>query len=297
MSQAQPASAVIAISSHVARGSVGNRAMVFALERLGFETWSVPTILLPRHRGYGAVEAIVPDDGAFARLLDALVDGGRAAAVAGIVTGYFATAGEARAAAALVASAKAARPDALYLCDPVIGDSEKLYVPDDLASAVRDTLLPLADIATPNAFECAWLAGATDPRSATDPDYAALARALPPPAILVTSAPAMMRGHIANLLVTEREAILFEHPKVETHAKGTGDLLAALLLARRLKGQSIAKATETALASLFEVIAKTAKAGGDELMLPAFQDALVSPLASIVARRLGPRQIGRGGVR
>ena len=40
--------AVIAISSHVARGSVGNRAMVFALERLGFEVWAVPTIVAAR---------------------------------------------------------------------------------------------------------------------------------------------------------------------------------------------------------------------------------------------------------
>ena len=33
--------AVIVISSHVARGSVGNRAAVFALETLGFPVWAV----------------------------------------------------------------------------------------------------------------------------------------------------------------------------------------------------------------------------------------------------------------
>ena len=48
---------VISISSHVARGCVGNRAMVFALERLGFETWAVPTVLLPHHPGHGPAEA------------------------------------------------------------------------------------------------------------------------------------------------------------------------------------------------------------------------------------------------
>ncbi|MEP2575390.1 MAG: pyridoxal kinase, partial [Nitratireductor sp.] len=37
--------AVIVISSHVARGSVGNRAAVFALETLGYPVWAVPTVI------------------------------------------------------------------------------------------------------------------------------------------------------------------------------------------------------------------------------------------------------------
>ncbi|MBE0694401.1 MAG: pyridoxal kinase, partial [Aquamicrobium sp.] len=39
--------AVIVISSHVARGTVGNRAAVFALETLGLPVWAVPTVILP----------------------------------------------------------------------------------------------------------------------------------------------------------------------------------------------------------------------------------------------------------
>ncbi len=283
---------VISIASHVARGSVGNRAMVFALERLGFETWSVPTIVLAHHPGHGPVERIVPDADRFRSLLEALLAGGRAAEVAGIVSGYLASPEQARAVAALVEAVKTARPDALYLCDPVIGDRSPgggggLYVAEDLAKVIRDTLMPLADIATPNAFECTLLAQGETVAPETPSDLAALARMLALPAVLVTSAPAMMRGHIANLLVTERDAFLFEHREVKTPAKGTGDLLAALLLARRLMGQSLPKATETALASVFEIVARTAKAGADELMLAAFQDSIVTPHASVVARKLG----------
>jgi pyridoxine kinase len=43
---------VIVISSHVVRGSVGNRAAVFALETLGFPVWAVPTVVLPWHPGH-----------------------------------------------------------------------------------------------------------------------------------------------------------------------------------------------------------------------------------------------------
>jgi pyridoxine kinase len=278
--------AVIAISSHVARGSVGNRAMVFALERLGFNVWAVPTVLLPRHPGHGPGERIVADDAAFARLLDGLLAGERTSEVAGIVSGYLASPEQAQAVAALVRRVKAVRP-CLYLCDPVIGDAGRLYVSEGLAAAIRDELLPLADIATPNAFECAWLAGKPSD-GATESDLAAWAKNLAP-AVLVTSAPALMRGHIANLLVEGGQRWMFEHRAVATPAKGTGDLLAALLLARRLQGQPLELAVRIALSSVAEIVAGTAAAGADELDLAALQDALIQPRTPVQVRRLvGP---------
>ena len=277
------ADAVIAISSHVARGSVGNRAMVFALERLGFEVWAVPTVLLPYHPGHGPGQRIVPSDEAFARLLEDLIRDDRSKNVSGIVSGYLGSPAQAFAVAELVQIVKAARPDAIYLCDPAIGDGGNLYVDQGIAEAIRDRLLPLADAATPNAFESAWLSGALSDQQS---DFGALARNLPPPVVLVTSAPAMMRGHVGNLLVSDGETLLFEHPEIPAAAKGTGDLLAALFLARRLQGRTWAEAAQRGLASVCEIAARSAKAGADELMLPALQDSLVAPRATINVRRL-----------
>ena len=145
-------------------GSVGNRAMVFALERLGFEVWAVPTVLLPHHPGHGPGQRIVPSDEAFARLLEDLIRDDRSKNVSGIVSGYLGSPAQAGAVAELVKAVKTARPNAIYLCDPVIGDGGKLYVDQGIAEAIRDRLLPLADAATPNAFECAWLAGSAERR-------------------------------------------------------------------------------------------------------------------------------------
>jgi pyridoxine kinase len=280
---AKSAGAILSISSQVARGSVGNRAMVFALERLGFTVFAVPTVLLSYHPGHGLGTRIATDDKAFDSLLQELIQDGRAADIAGIVSGYLASEAQARAVARVVTTVKAARPDALYLCDPVIGDAGRIYVGDVLAAATRDHLIPLADTATPNAFECAWLAGQAD---AKNPDLAALARSLPPPTVLVTSAPALMRGQIGNLLVTDKETILFEHPELSTPVKGTGDLLAALLIARRLEGRDWSKAVELALSSVFEIVAGTTKAGADELMLAELQASIVQPHATINVRRM-----------
>jgi pyridoxine kinase len=278
-----PGPIVIAVSSHVARGSVGNRGAVFALERLGFAVWAVPTVLLPHHPGHGPSERIVPDDGAFGRMLDALVKDEERFPVAGILSGYFASARQADAVAGLVARVKSARADALYLCDPIVGDSGRLYVSDEIAESVRDRLMPLADAATPNAFECAWLAGCGE---SADPDLPALARRLSTPTVLVTSAPALMRGQTGNLLIAGGETLLLEHPQIETSIKGTGDLLGALFLARRLQGRSWAEAAQLALSSVFEVLSGSARAGAEELMLPALQDALIQPRAAIGMRKM-----------
>lgn len=277
---------VISFSSHVARGSVGNRAMVFALERLGFTVWAAPTIVLPHHPGHGPAERIVPDDSQFAALLQTLLEDSRGHAVAGIISGYFATPGQARAAARLVQGVRKEQPHAVYLCDPVVGDGEQFYVGPDLAAAIRDALLPLADVATPNAFETRWLAAAPD---AGEPDLGLLAGRLPPPTVLVTSAPALMRGHVGNLLVQPEAVHLIEHPAVPSAAKGTGDLVAALLLARRLQGHDWEKAAQLAISSVFEIIAGTAKDGADELLLAALQHALVQPRAPVNIRRIAAR--------
>ena len=87
--------------------------------------------------------------------------------------------------------------------------------------------------------------------------------------------------------MTETEATLFEHPLLATPVKGTGDLLAALLLARRLQGLDWPDAAERALASVFEILSGTVQAGADELMLAALQDAIVAPRVTIGRRRIG----------
>lgn len=278
-----PSGAVLLISSHVARGSVGNRAMTFTLERLGYTVWAVPTVLLPYHPGHGPVDRIVIDDNAFSSLLDSLCKDGAATGISGIVSGYLASPAQALTVRRIVETVKVANPDALYLCDPVIGDEGKLYVNSVLAETIRDALLPLADIATPNAFECTWLGGAAGD---SKPDLVALAQSLPVPAVLVTSAPALMRDAIGTLLVTGSETILFEHPKLATHLKGTGDLLAALLIGRKLAGADWPTASESALASVFEIVSKSVKANADEMMLSAFQHTLIEPRAHINVRRM-----------
>lgn len=275
--------AVLVISSHVARGSVGNRAAVFALETLGFPVWAAPTVILPWHPGHGPATRIVPPPDQFRGFMQDLARAPWRGELGAVLTGYLGDPSQAGAVADLVGALRKGNPGLMHVCDPVIGDRTGLYVPEATAEAIRDRLLPLADIATPNRFELEWLAGR---RLDTNTDILRAAADLGPARLLVTSAHAMMADATANLLVTSKRALLAEHRLVAHAPNGPGDLTAALFLARLLLGEDEGRALEKATAAVFEVLNRSVRAGSDELLLEQEADSLKHPLAMVTMRQL-----------
>ncbi len=282
MSEPAPG-AVIVISSHVIRGSVGNRAAVFALETLGYPVWAVPTVILPWHPGHGPSTRITVGAEDFDRLIDDLIRAPWTGEVRAVLSGYLGGAHQAEGVARLVEALRAKNPDLFYACDPVMGDAGGLYVPEATAIAMRDRLLPLASLATPNRFELSWLCGA-----ALESNAAILEAALSlgPPRMLVTSAIPMMQGSTGNLYLSGNHALLAEHRMIDNPPNGTGDLLAALFVARLLEDLKEERALQLATASVFEIIARTGKRGADELTLERDAPSLATPMAMVQMRRL-----------
>ncbi|MBX5303193.1 pyridoxal kinase PdxY [Rhizobium sp. NLR12b] len=277
------AGAVIVISSHVVRGSVGNRAAVFALETLGHPVWALPTIVLPWHPGHGRSTRLTFAEADFDAAIDDLIRAPWIGEVRAVLSGYFGNAAQARSVARLIAALRQNNPELLYVCDPVMGDLGGLYVLEATAEAIRDHLIPLASLATPNRYELAWLSGA-----ALDDNSAIMeaALALGPSRMLVTSAVPMMAGGTGNLYLSGRHALLAEHRVVENPPNGLGDLLAAVFLSRLLSGLEDEKALQLATASVFEVLARAVKRGSNELMLASDALSLSTPMAMVQMRRL-----------
>ncbi|AGS23929.1 pyridoxal kinase PdxY [Rhizobium etli] len=277
------AGAVIVISSHVVRGSVGNRAAVFALETLGHPVWALPTIVLPWHPGHGRSTRLTFAEADFDAAIDDLIRAPWIGEVRAVLSGYFGNAAQARSVARLIAALRQNNPELLYVCDPVMGDLGGLYVPEATAEAIRDHLIPLASLATPNRYELAWLSGA-----ALDDNSAIMeaALALGPSRMLVTSAVPMMAGGTGNLFLSGRHALLAEHRVVDNPPNGLGDLLAAVFLSRLLSGLDDEKALQLATASVFEVLARAVKRGSNELMLASDASSLSTPMAMVQMRRL-----------
>jgi pyridoxine kinase len=259
---------VLALSSYVAFGSVGLAAIVPALQWLGHEVMALPTVVLSNHPGYAhsAGEPIPPEQ--LAAMLDALEANGWLATTDAVLTGYLPTPAHVAVARAAVEHVRRANADMLYLCDPVFGDEpEGLYLSEATASAIRDELLPLCSVTTPNGFELSWLAGlpAGDLAEARQAAWT-----LGVPTVLATSV-AATDNRLANVLVTREEATACFVRRRASAPHGTGDLLAALYLGRILNGESPATALGLAAAGVEASV--VASLGRDELPL-ATVDAL-----------------------
>ncbi|MEP3278842.1 MAG: bifunctional hydroxymethylpyrimidine kinase/phosphomethylpyrimidine kinase [Stappiaceae bacterium] len=284
---------VLVITSQVIRGGIGGRAAVFALERLGNSVWFLPTILLPWHPGHGLASRLVADEKAFERLVEDLVESPWLPELGAILTGYLGHASQGVQIAQLIQAVRKLNPDLTYICDPVMGDGTAdrgaLYVPQETAVSIRDHLVPLANMITPNAFELSWLSGIlTDSEAAC----AEAARSLPVDEVMVTSAPALMRNSVATMLVNEKRAIVAEHRALPSVPHGTGDLMSALAVAWRLKGAKGEMLLQQAVAGTFDVAMESAAAGSDELLLSRAQDLLVSPRSRVTVRHMLEKRRG-----
>lgn len=266
---------VLSIQSEVVYGHVGNRAARFALERLGHAAWTIPTILLSSHAGYARVEGEVTNSDLLRRLIDGLDGNGWLRACDAVLSGYLGHADQAEVVADTVRRVKAANPRALYCFDPVFGDGDRAYAKPGVADAMARTLLPLADIVTPNIYELSSLASTAikNPK-----DAFAAAKRLARPIVVVTSVPAGDR--IGALTVEGEEIWLATTPRLEAAPHGAGDLFAALFLAAKFSGQALPDALARATASVFHIL--SASAGSKEMSLPAEQDAMVNPPLSTV---------------
>lgn len=261
-----PQPSVIVVNSLVARGSVGARASVFALERLGFPVIVVPTVVLTWHPGHGPATRLQPDAATFAGLVGDIAGAPWFATVGAVLTGYLGDVAQVAPTAALIAALKAANPRAVYLCDPNIGDAGNLFRPEAVAVAIRDRLLPLADIVTPNRFEFDWL-------TAEGADLAA--------EVVITSA-ATAADTIETWVSTAGDRFRVSHRWLPDNlVHGTGDLFAALYLGHRLAGATPREAAARATGAVSGLIAAANDDGLDEIPLAAGQAAFADGAAGV----------------
>jgi pyridoxine kinase len=288
MSATGSANAVLTISSQVGRGSVGLRAAGFAIERLGRPVWKVPTIWMPWHPGHAKTFGVPPrhptPDDVFEESLSALVGTPVIGEVGAVLTGYFASPGQVMATCRAIDAVRQVSPQVLVVCDPVSADSHGTYVPQEVVETLGKELLPRCDVVTPNRFEAAAFSGMEE--ADDNATLVAMARTLAVPRVVVTSAFGMMKNAIGTLLVEDKAATLAEHALVPGAPHGTGDLFSALLTAHLLSGMAPDKAMVQATASVFEMVARSVKAGSDELLIAQEQASLISPMAMVTTRHL-----------
>lgn len=262
---------VLSISSQVAGALVGNGVAAFAMERLGVRVLQIPTVLYGRRpdRGPPGGKRVAGD--LMGSMLEGLRADGLLDKVDAILSGYIAHTEQIEIVLEAVERVKGANKAAIYCCDPIMGDENGLYVKEDVASAIVEGLVRQADWVAPNAWEMERISG----RPCTELDGArTAAKRLGKPALISSI---RTDTGLGVLYAAPTGDWFAETPRLPQAPKGTGDLLTALFLARRVQGQGAAVALEAATGAVYDVVVRSAAASRDELALPEAQDLLVEP--------------------
>jgi len=269
---------VLSLQSHVVHGYVGNKCAVFALQRLGFDVDPVNTVQFSNHTGYRSWrgEALTGD-----KLWD-LFEGLLAndlVRYSHVLTGYINKPDTLLTVVRIVKQLKQVNPTLKWVCDPVMGDNGKLYVPAEMVNVYRSEVLCHADYLFPNQTEVEEL---LQTRIKSEDD----------------ALEAMEKLHkmgIAHVILksirlqNSNELILFGSskgkqqykitiPKVPGTFTGTGDLFSALILGySTLFPDDLPKACHHTVSALYAVIQYTQEKGSKELLLIQSQGSLINP--------------------
>jgi pyridoxine kinase len=281
---------VLSIQSAVAYGHVGNSAAVFPLQRIGVEVMPVYTVNFSNHTGYGAWRGplISPDD--VREVIDGIEDRGAFPNIDVVLSGYQGSEGIADVILDAVARIKAANPEAVYSCDPVMGNAKSgCFVAPAIPVLLRDRVIPAADVITPNQFELGYLTG-TEPGSLeTTLESVDLARATGPRTVLVTSVerPDREDGTIEMLAVDDHGAWIVQTPLLPMKANGSGDVTAALFTAHYRRTGDAADSLARTASSVFDLLANTHDSGERELQLVESQESYAHPRMQFEVRQVG----------
>eukprot|EP00546_Thalassionema_frauenfeldii_P011969 CAMPEP_0178913140 /NCGR_PEP_ID=MMETSP0786-20121207/10673_1 /TAXON_ID=186022 /ORGANISM="Thalassionema frauenfeldii, Strain CCMP 1798" /LENGTH=321 /DNA_ID=CAMNT_0020585841 /DNA_START=134 /DNA_END=1096 /DNA_ORIENTATION=- len=151
---------VLSIQSHVVSGYVGNKAAVFPLQLLGYDVDIINSVQFSNHTGYSqGFTGDVLNGTQLTSLVDGMEKNGLLNSIGHVLTGYIGSASFLQAVLQVLVKLRQQPNSIRFVCDPVLGDHGKLYVPEELVEIYRTQVIPVANVVTPNQFEMEKLTG------------------------------------------------------------------------------------------------------------------------------------------
>ncbi|CAF0990495.1 unnamed protein product [Adineta steineri] len=262
---------VLSIQSHVVHGFVGNRCAAFILQLYGFEVDIINSVHFSNHTGYKTVKGsrLTADE------LRSIFQGLLANELLEydyILTGYMGSGELLHVVAEHIRLIKSKSPHIKYICDPVIGDDNKLYVDQSCIEIYKNEILPLADIITPNDFEIEVLIDKQINCTVDDNQEEIIWQSLRilhnmgPSHIIISSISAAKTGGNQTVLQmrastkladNQYQTFQIDFPRLDSCFTGTGDSFSALILAWYHKENDLIRACEKTVSILHQILLKT----------------------------------------
>lgn len=284
---------ILSIQSHVVFGHAGNSASEFPMRRLGVNVWPLNTVQFSNHTQYRQWTGAVMPASHLTEIADGIDAISELENCDAILSGYMGSPEQGNAIIEIVKKVKAANPNAIYICDPVMGHPEKgCFVAPGVAEFLCNTALPISEIMSPNILELEELNN-KQPISNVDEAVNACRNICQrgPKVILVKhlSRAGYQNDRFEMLLVTPNEAWHIHRPLVDFGVRqpvGVGDMTSGLFMANILKGKSLVEAFEHTTAAVYAVMLETLKQNQYELQLVAAQDEIANPTKLFTANKI-----------
>ncbi|QDF67921.1 pyridoxal kinase PdxY [Shewanella sp. SNU WT4] len=273
---------ILSIQSHVVFGCAGNSSAVFPMRRNGMEVWPINTVQFSNHTQYQqGFKGMVMPAGQITELVTGLANIDALSQCDALLSGYLGSAEQGEEILAAVATIKAANPNALYFCDPVMGHPEKgCIVAPGVMEFFKQRALVCADMIAPNLLELETLAG----HSINDLNGVKAATKQ----LLDTGIKLVLVKHLSRagssdefqmLLSCEQGDFIISRPlyMFERQPVGVGDLLSGLMLSNLLRGFDAVTAFERTNAAVDSVLKQTFETQSYELQLIASQEQIAEP--------------------
>ena len=269
---------IISIQSLVSYGYVGNSIASFAIRLHGIEVVILPTVLLSTHAEdnvyYGQV--ITPE--LFSLLIKGVKEIDLCQKSKHLITGYINTKELIDISSSFIKYYKQVSPEAVYVYDPVFGDTRAngLYIEKEVAHYSLDHLLELADIITPNHFEIEFI---LQSKISTEQDLQQSVLSdeiLKDKTIVLTGAVLedTPKDTLEVIVIKQGKLHRFKTSFVDLQAVGTGDLFASVLTSQLHQGKDILQATEKAVNFVTQVLLNVQKNQQSQLSSKAIMQSL-----------------------
>lgn len=240
--------------------------------------------------------------------LNGLLGGGEDGSDGGIesvLTGYIGSVSFLESIVDVLERVRKHNPSATFVCDPVLGDDGRFYVPEELVEPYRSIVIPKADVVTPNQFEAEQLTGIAVETIAGAEEACRKLHAMGPSVVFITSAVfgGDERGEGATITIVAsklegrggkeiQRMWRIDCPKIPGSFTGTGDVTASLLLGNLLRTpDDMPLVMEKVVNTMYVLIERTHALQGStpqskELRLIQSKDVIEDPPSTYKARAL-----------
>ncbi|QYK02752.1 pyridoxal kinase PdxY [Shewanella psychrotolerans] len=279
---------IISIQSHVVFGHAGNSSAVFPLQRMGMEVWPIHTVQFSNHTQYQqgwTGRAFSADH------IDELICGidniGKLSDCEAILSGYQGSAEQCQAIVNTVNKVKAKNINAIYVCDPVMGDPEKgCILAEGITEQLVSQIMPIADVIVPNQFELSQFTQMEITNLEQAKSACEKALTLGPKMVLVKHLHSSSDDVFTMMLATQSGCYICQRPHLafDKQPVGVGDLISALFTGGLLKGMTPVAAFEHATSASYGVLKVTHQDHHWELQTIKAQNELVLPTTQFKAQ-------------